>query len=286
MPATDADPPSADPADAPLELVEVGAYSTPVDGFAHGLVVLAMGAPYWLEPGPAGFRLLVETRVGHAARAQLASFDRESRDWPPAAPELHATARKGEFSTPLLWSLVVLAVFWLQTRQPELTDAGALDPEAVFGRGEWWRLGTALFLHADVGHVVTNGICGIFIFAAVLSAFGRWRGWLALAAAAIAGNLFAALARQHSGYRSIGASTAIFAGLGLLTGRAIRIALRSDHPHRVRLILIPLAAGLAVLGLYGAGGMQVDVLAHATGFAAGLLLGFASADAANVAPRS
>lgn len=286
MPVTDSDLSPADRADASLDLIEVGAYPTTAEGFAHGLVVLAMGAPFWLQPGPADFRLLVEARVGHAARAQLSSYDRESREWPPATPELHAGARQSEFATPLLWSLVVLAVFWLQTLRPELTSAGALDPEAIFGRGEWWRVGTALFLHADVGHVVANGIAGIFVFAAVLSALGRRRGWLALACAALAGNFFAALAHRHDDYRSIGASTAIFAGLGLLTGRAIRIPLRSDHPHRVRLILTPLAAGLAVLGLYGAGGVQVDLLAHATGFASGLLLGFAASGSASVAPRS
>lgn len=75
-------------------------------------------------------------------------------------------------------------------------------------------------------------------------------------------------------YRSLGASTAIFAGLGLLTGRAIRIVVRADHPHRWRSVFVPLAAGLTMLGLYGAGGIHIDVLAHVTGFGAGLLIGF------------
>lgn len=38
-------------------------------------------------------------------------------------------------------------------------------------------------------------------------------------------------------------------------------------------MLVPLAAGIAVLGLFGAGDVHIDVVAHTTGFAAGLFLG-------------
>ena len=36
---------------------------------------------------------------------------------------------------------------------------------------------------------------------------------------------------------------------------------------------IPLATGIVVLGIYGSGDAQTDVLAHITGFAAGWLIG-------------
>ena len=45
----------------------------------------------------------------------------------------------------------------------------------------------------------------------------------AIAIAAVAGNFAIAGLNYPGPYRSIGASTAVFAGLGLLTGRAIQL---------------------------------------------------------------
>jgi membrane associated rhomboid family serine protease len=78
---------------------------------------------------------------------------------------------------------------------------------------------------------------------------------------------------QGNEYRSLGASTGIFAAIGLLTGRALRVVFRANHPHRWRTLFVPFGTGLTVLALYGAGGQQVDVMAHLTGFCAGLMLG-------------
>jgi membrane associated rhomboid family serine protease len=102
---------------------------------------------------------------------------------------------------------------------------------------------------------------------------GRLRGWLLLALAATAGNLAVAAVNYPGPYRSIGASTAVFAGLGLLTGRAIRVLRGEGGRLRWRPVFVPLAAGVTLLGLFGAGDVRTDVVAHVTGFAAGLMLG-------------
>lgn len=255
------------------DLVEVGVYSTSTAGFDHGLVVLALGDPFWLEPTDDSFRLLVEPHAAARVLEQLAFFDRESIDWPPRLVADDAPVRKAELVTPLLWCITVLASFSAQGEWPGWTRVGELDAQALFARGEWWRLFTALFLHADFGHLMSNLVSGIFVFSAVLTTMGRRRGWLLLAIAAIVGNLIAAAMNHSVAYRSLGASTAIFAAVGLLTGRALRVGLRADHPHRWRTLFVPVATGLVVLALYGAGGQQVDVIAHATGFFAGLVLG-------------
>lgn len=258
----------------PPDLVEAGVYGSTQEGFDRSLVVLALGQVCWLMPSDAGYRLLVEPSAAARVRAELASYDRESAGWPPRdAPEASARARL-DLATPLLWALVVFAVFRGQLSHPEWTDAGVLDTAALFGRGEWWRVLTALFLHADEAHLVSNLFSGVFVFAVVLSLFGRARGWLLLGLAAVAGNLAVAAAHYPGPYRSLGASTAVFAALGLLTGRAVRLATRAHHPHRWRSFFVPVAAGLTVLALYGAGGPLVDVLAHATGFVTGAVLGF------------
>ncbi len=252
----------------PATLVEAGAYRTPREAFEHGLVVLALGAPYWLGTADSTIRLLVEPEVAEHAREQLACFDRESLRWPPA-PLAPAGARKTDLTTPAWWCVAIVASYWAQARWPQWTEAGAVDATAIFRHGEAWRALTGLFLHADLGHLLSNTLSGWFVFAAVLSTFGRARGWLAITAAAVVGNLAAAALRYPQDYRSIGASTAVFAALGLLTGRALRVVWRSPA-QRWQSLLLPLGSGLAVLGLFGAGGVDIDVLAHATGFAAGL----------------
>jgi rhomboid protease GluP len=258
----------------PDNLVEVGEYRTHGEGFNHGLVVLAMRRPYWLIPQGDSFRLFVEPEIADTARQQLASFDRESVGWPPRPIRDEVVAREFEFILPLFWAVIVLAIFRAQMEWPALTTMGVLDTEAVFGRREWWRLATALLLHADGGHVISNAVSGIFVFAAVTTTLGRWRGWLLLLLASVVANFAVAGIKAMEAYRSLGASTAIFAGLGLLTGRSLRRAAHSGHPYRWRAIFVPFAAGATILGLYGAGGLHIDVGAHVAGFIAGIVFGY------------
>jgi membrane associated rhomboid family serine protease len=270
--------------DASAELAEAGVYPTAADGFEHGLVVLATGQPYWLVVSDAGYRLLVEPPAIAVVREQLACFDRESAGWPPSPVVDHRAPRPSERLTPLAWAIVVLAVYSVQSGSPGVwEEAGALDSQAVFDWGEWWRVATALFLHADLGHLFGNVVSGYFVFSALTSTMGRLRGWFLIALAAAAGNLAVAALNYPGPYRSIGASTAVFAGLGLLTGRAV-VGLRGENGQlRWRAVLAPLGAGVALLGLFGAGGLHTDVMAHATGFAAGLFLGAGAASARSIA---
>ncbi len=268
----------------PGDLAEAGVYATAAEGFDHGLVVLAMGRSYWLVPSDGRFRLFVEPLELEEVREQLGCFDRESVGWPPP-PLPEGTERRFGLATPLLWALVVMAVYCGQIRWPgRLEDWGDLDARAVFDRGEWWRLGTALFLHADAGHLISNGLSGVFTFAAVLMTIGPGRGWLLLALASATGNLAVAALNYPGPYRSLGASTAIFAGLGLLTGRAIRAVRLEGRQRRWQAVFAPLAAGITLLGLFGAGGIHIDVGAHATGFAAGVFWGFAAGIPAREVP--
>jgi len=255
-------------------LVEVGRYATAGEGAAHGLVVLATEQPYWLEEFAGGFRLLVEAECADHVRRQLAAYDRESTRWPPPPIADPWTPRTFEYITPLLWTVTVLALYQAGGKVPAWEERGVLDSRAVFVQGEVWRAATALFLHADAAHVITNALSGLLVFPAVLSTLGRARGWWLLLLAAVAGNLAVAAINFPGPYRSLGASTAIFAGVELLTGRTVRIAWQSRHPHRWRAMFAPFAAGVTVLALHGAGGQRVDVGAHLTGFVAGLVFGF------------
>jgi rhomboid protease GluP len=270
---------------APAELVTVGVYPTFSIGSEHGLVVLAMGLPYWLVPSNDQFALLTEAASASRVQEQLARFDRESVGWPPPPFEPAMMTGRADLVTPLLWALVVMATFRAQQTWSGLTALAALDAAAVFGRGEIWRIVTALFLHADLGHLVSNLLSGIFVFSAVTSTFGRVRGWLLLALAAMAGNAFSVAALGTTSYVSIGASTGIFGALGLLTGRAIRVGAGAGARRRWKAMTVPLVAGVTVLALYGTGGVRVDVGAHLCGFVAGLAFGFIGGRPPAVAQR-
>jgi len=256
------------------DLAEAGIYATSAEGFERGLVVLSMGLAFWLVPIAHGFRLLVEGRFAGRVGEELSRFERESVGWPPQ-PVAEVGSKWGRaMLTPLLWALAVLAVFWAQNAAPGLWEERAeMNARAVFQGGQAWRAATALFLHADLAHLVSNLIAGIFVFTSVLSAMGVARGWILLVLASVAGNIAVAAAYYPGPYRSLGASTAIFAGLGLLTGRAVLGMTRAKDRGGWRPVFVPLASGAAILGLFGAGGMDTDVPAHAAGFAMGLILG-------------
>jgi membrane associated rhomboid family serine protease len=253
-------------------LEEVGVFPSLQETEEHGLVVLALGWPYWVEPGNDGYRLLVERPAVHAVQLPLADYKRERGAWPPPPIADSGVGHAFAWLTPLLWSSTVLTCF---VNQAPFVEAGLLSPRAMVDHGEWWRAATALFLHGSAGHVISNALSGILIFTAVVATLGARRGWCLVALAAIGANLASAIAHYPADFRSLGASTAIFAGVGLLTGRAIRVVARSRHPHRWQAMFVPLAAGLTVLALHGAGEPSIDLGAHVAGFAAGLGFGFA-----------
>jgi membrane associated rhomboid family serine protease len=72
---------------------------------------------------------------------------------------------------------------------------------------------------------------------------------------------------------TIGASTAVFAMLGLVAAYSWRKG--SGGAKRWARSGAPIIAGIALLGITGAGGENTDVFAHLSGFFAGALLGVA-----------
>lgn len=142
----------------------------------------------------------------------------------------------------------------------EWTRRGGANARALLD-GDWGRAVTALTLHADVPHVVANAVLGAVVLTGLCRAFGVGLGLLMVVVTGAAGNVLNA-AFQGPPHTAIGASTGVFAALGLLAGlQLIRRPWRQGWGA--------LAAGLALLALLGTAA-GTDILAHLFGFGAGL----------------
>jgi membrane associated rhomboid family serine protease len=149
-------------------------------------------------------------------------------------------------------------------------DAGSLDARTG-GAGEWWRAVTALTLHLDQAHLLGNLLFGALFGTLAGSAFGPGIAWSSiLAAGAVADYLDMVISPPE--HRAAGASTAVFAALGLLSGFSWRLRLTLREQFRYR--WAPLFGGVCLLTMLGAGGEHVDVLGHALGFVMGIALGW------------
>jgi len=134
-------------------------------------------------------------------------------------------------------------------------------------RPDWWRAATALTLHLDQMHLLGNLLFGVIAGIAVARLFGPGVAWLSILGAGACAN-FAEMLIAPVAHRAIGASTAVFAALGLLAGFAWRerLSLRERLWYR----WAPLIAGICLLTLLGAGDAHVDILGHTLGFLFGV----------------
>jgi rhomboid protease GluP len=145
---------------------------------------------------------------------------------------------------------------------------GALDAGA--GR-EWWRAVTALTLHLDQEHLLGNLLFGVVAGIAAGRLLGTGVAWASILGAGALAN-YAEIIIAPSTHRAVGASTAVFAALGLLAGLAWRQRLTMRERRWYR--WAPLIAGICLLTLLGAGTAHVDVLGHALGFLMGVGAGW------------
>jgi rhomboid protease GluP len=145
---------------------------------------------------------------------------------------------------------------------------GALDAGA---RSEWWRALTALTLHLDQEHLMGNLLFGVVAGVAAGRLLGPGVAWASILGAGALANYVEVFITPAT-HRSVGASTAVFAALGLLAGLAWRqrLTLRERRWYR----WAPLIAGICLLTFLGAGNEHVDVLGHTLGFLFGVGVGW------------
>jgi membrane associated rhomboid family serine protease len=208
------------------------------------------------------------------AQRELAAADAEERAYrtsarPQSQPAAPATGFAWLGASAIA---LVLSAFYAVTGPRSAGtlwfSRGASDAARVLD-GEAYRAVTALTLHADAAHLLSNLGIGTFVIGAVMRSKGVGVGALMVLVAGTLGNFLNAWvhATHHS---SVGFSTAVFAAIGLLGAIAYTEQRRQTRPRRPA--WTALAGSVALLAALGAS-ERSDVLAHLFGGASGVALG-------------
>ena len=261
------------------------------------LVLEAKKIPHVFFPGGNWPSLYVPALYEGVALHEILAFERE-RPVPVLVPPARDNALGVLFFLALLIAWHGLRWGWFSFQLPSPPfPPGAEGWSGSFGLDvykarvlhEWWRAVTALTLHADDKHLLSNMGFGLFFFIPLCRRAGLGLGVALALAAGIAGNVCNALTRSDY-VISLGFSTALFGAVGslcaLTASDIIGHYLRFAHMRGlagapsgagrvfafVRRLFVPLAAGMALLGFLGGGGeIRTDYAAHIWGFCCGVV---------------
>jgi membrane associated rhomboid family serine protease len=242
-----------------------------------GTVLAAAGVPARIVRQRSGWAVLVADVDVVRARAALAAYFEDAADEDPTTGPVgdfeYGPTRAGLWMAAALLAVVPFTGF--RDADRPLFLAGMASARRIL-HGEPWRAVTALTLHADAAHLVGNVAAMGVLGTAVCRLLGPGLGVALIVASGAAGNYLNAAVRDGE-HVSVGASTSIFGALGILAGLAVMRA------RALRRGWVPIAAGLALLGLLGTG-ERADLIAHFLGFQVGIGLGLGFAVAADAPP--
>lgn len=201
------------------------------------------------------------------ALACLELYRQENRGWKWRQP-LVAGGVWFHFGS-VSWSgLMILFHLLANFLQPALYPLGEMA-SVKLNSGEWGRLVTATFLHADAAHLVANALIGFILIGITMARYGVGLALLLTLVAGAGGN-FASFWLYDLNHRGLGASGVVMGALGLLSAPdELKNPIRSNY----RPLITTVAGGLLLFILLGTD-PRTDVVAHAGGFITGLGLGF------------
>jgi membrane associated rhomboid family serine protease len=236
------------------------------------LVLSAMNIPHRLKVDGNRASIEVEEGFENEAEAQVGLYEEEnSREEIKIGAFSHAAG-----PSPLIPVLAVFTSLFLfqtilyRTSSYDLWLKSGDSSNIDIRNGEYWRVFTALTLHAGLAHFLSNAFMGGVVFYNLFTAFGSGPGLFLAAIAGASGNLAAAYIIPVE-YHSIGASGAVFGAFGILAAdRMIRRGTKRKKPDWK-----PAAAALVFLGLFGTAGGS-DIIGHLLSLVSGFLIGIAA----------
>ncbi|HEY2712235.1 MAG TPA: rhomboid family intramembrane serine protease [Chthoniobacterales bacterium] len=181
---------------------------------------------------------------------------------------------------PAVWGLIVinLVMFGVEilmggaTNDRTLDLLGALDPEAVIVRHEYWRLLTALFLHYGLLHILINLLALYLLGPELERLIGSFKFIMSYLISGLGSSLGVVLSRAFNlnhADQLVGASGCVMGVIGVSAGLLLRDRRTPLAGGRLRDIILIVAIQTA----FDLWTPQVSLSAHLSGFATGLLLG-------------
>ena len=213
--------------------------------------------------------IYVTTRQQERALYEIAAYERENRNWPPAPVTSDFIPTFRAMSAVVIGCLVFiyglsgewhLKSWWFAN--------GAGDSSAIIANLEVYRLVTALTLHADIVHLMGNCFLGGFLLHFFFHLTGNGIGLFAMLLSASLANLINVLS-HGPGHLFVGFSTAVFSVIGMLCTISFALQTRRLSLH----FFMPIMAGSALLAFLGASGERTDLGAHLFGLFCGLVFG-------------
>jgi membrane associated rhomboid family serine protease len=241
------------------------------EALSCSLVLSSMGISHHLQRTSDSMLLSVAAEDAHYAASQISAFLHENRNWPPK-PTVADNTFTPLLQPPTLLLIGGLILFFTVTgnwSQHSLWfTGGAGDAEAILKNGEWYRLITALTLHADAVHLLGNCLFGGFLFHFFCKLTGNGLGLFSMLFTATVANYINVV--LHGGdHLFVGFSTAVFAIIGMLA-----MISRQHRTSKRYLRVIPFMAGAALLAMIGSSGERTDLGAHFFGLCCGLASGW------------
>ena len=184
----------------------------------------------------------------------------------PRGPLTRLPTRQG-LMVPLAFYSVCAAVSFLGWEYPSRFDFTA-SGVAVFERSEWWRLVTSLFAHKDIAHLTANGPMLVLFGWLLRHYFGLKAFPFVAVLCGVASNLVT-IKMYEPAQRLLGCSGMNFALVALWLVLYIRFDTGRKMPRRL-VHALGFAMAMLLPTEYEA---NVSYLAHASGFAAGVLAG-------------
>lgn len=233
------------------------------------LVLISQGIESVIARSESGVWILeVDDQDLRRAKESIAAYERENTT--PWRREVKGTGLLFDTRAVFCFAALVLFYFFVATAPTDFKTLGMMDRGAVL-RGEWWRVFTAMTLHADMAHLAMNAAVGFVFLGLAMGSFGSGVALLLSFLGGALGNV-ATFALHDGAFYSLGASGMVMASLGLLTAHSISL---SRHEKRTVLIGRGVIAGCLLVVLLGFSAKS-DVIAHVGGFIAGVVLGIAT----------
>lgn len=235
------------------------------------LVLSAMEIPHSISKKESMGVIRVSANDKERATYHLSAYLAENRDWPPRA--LPADEISSGIQPPTIIIIGALILFYSVTGPWDSHsiwfESGAGNSSAIIHRGEYFRLLTALTLHADLTHLLGNCFIGGFLLHFFCRLVGPGMGLAATLTAAIIGNGINVYL-HGDGHLFIGFSTAVFAVIGMLVMASYQNRKTLSRFH----LFLPFMAGIALLAMLGSSGERTDLGAHLFGLLSGIVIGY------------